>query len=459
MPGALWIVGALAVLSAFTLFGAAGTRSDTLSMWMFARVHKLMYDPMIERFEAEGRPIDVRVLSIPALERRMMGGFLSGMPTADVLEVERRIANRAFAGPLHTVGFLDLTDRLQDSGLIDELNTPSLGPWTSRGRVFGLPHDVHPVLLAYRADIVEAAGIDVSEIETWADFERVMAPLLRRAGDPGVASDNERYLLPLGVSAPYIDVIEMLLLQAGGGFFDETGAVRIDSPENERVLIELVRWTTGPTRIAGDAPEFDPTGNQLKLDGYVVGIFMPDWLCSIYKAELPQLSGKLKVMPMPAWDPGGRRTSVWGGTMLGISKNSGRVDEAWAFASELYFTRELAHTLFRDTDIITPVTRYWNDPIFDEPDAFFAGQPKGRLYIDAAPDVPVRISSPYTRLAKTALQTAFVRLRDYADAQGTTDREALRPEAKRLLAEAHRAVADQAARNVFLTDPQPEHEQ
>ncbi len=91
--------------------------------------------------------------------------------------MERRAVARAFAGPIEAVGFVDLTDRLAKDGLLERINTPSFSPWSSRGRVFGLPHDVHPVMLGYRADIVEAAGIDVSKIETWDDFERIMRPL------------------------------------------------------------------------------------------------------------------------------------------------------------------------------------------------------------------------------------------------------------------------------------------
>jgi arabinosaccharide transport system substrate-binding protein len=94
------------------------------------------------------------------------------------MEIERRIASRAFAGPLDGVGFLDLTDRIKAEGLDQKINASSFTPWSTRGRIFGLPHDVHPVMLGYRADMVEAAGIDVSKIETWEDFITVLSPLL-----------------------------------------------------------------------------------------------------------------------------------------------------------------------------------------------------------------------------------------------------------------------------------------
>lgn len=446
---AVAVLGLIALVSTLGVATLRPEPTDGLSMWMFARAHKLMYDPVIERWNEEHTPVRARILSIPALERRMLGGFLAELPTADLLEVERRIARRAFAGPPDTIGFLDLTDRLRAEGLLERINPPSFSPWSSRGRIYGLPHDVHPVMLAYRRDLVEAAGIDLSRVETWDEFIAAMRPLM---GDNDGDGQPDRYLLPFWTGNAHLDVLELLLLQNGGGFFDAQGRVDIDNDANAQVLIELVRWMTGETRVAADVPEFNPSGNALKLEGYIVAMFMPDWLCNIYRNEMPALEGKIALMPMPAWNPGGRRTSVWGGTMLGISRLSADPETAWAFAKHLYLSDELSRVLYEEGDIITPVVDHWSDPIFDEPDPFFSGQPKGRMYIDLAPDVPERIASPYSALALTAVQTALVRLKDHADALGTTDRAALAPRARELLAEAERQVRAQVARNVFLAE-------
>jgi len=95
-------------------------------------------------------------------------------------------------------------------------------------------------------------------------------------------------------------------------------------------------------------------------------------------------------MPLRAWAPGGRRTTVWGGTMLGIARDAEDPDALWEFAKHLYLSDELARALYTEGQIITPVTEHWDDPVFDEPDPYFQGQAKGRLYIQAAPDVPRR---------------------------------------------------------------------
>ena len=83
------------------------------------------------------------------------------------------------------------------------------------------------------------------------------------------------------------------------------------SESNARVLATVVSWTTGPNRIAVNAPEFDAAGNKMRLDGTVLFSLMPDWLT--VPAGLAAIGGKAKLMPLPAWEPGGGAPPSWAG--------------------------------------------------------------------------------------------------------------------------------------------------
>ena len=448
LPLGGWIICALALVSSLVLLFWSIPKNEGLVFWTFAKSHKLMYDPMTEAWnrnqDREGKT-HLLLLSGSALQRRLLSGFLSGTPLPDLVESYASIVSQAFKGPLEDVGFVDLTDILHQESLYDQINTPSFGPWTSRGRIFGLPHDVHPVLLAYRADIVEKAGIEIDEIETWDDFIRLLKPLIRDLDGDGYV---DRYLLNIWETNP--ELIELLMLQAGGSFFDADERLVIHSDSNARVLATVVSWTTGPNRIAVNAPEFDAAGNKMRLDGTVVCSFMPDWLIGTWRQDLPQLAGKVKLMRLPAWAKGGRRTSVMGGTMLGIPKRVDNFSKAWRYAKHLYLSKTLAHELFRSTGIISPVKRHWTSPVYDEPNPYFSGQPTGRLYIAAAPGVPPRTSSPYNALALVQIGDAALALKTYANQRGKHTVEELLPEAKRRLAKAEAMVRKQIQRNVFL---------
>ncbi len=452
---AAWGVIALAILSTASLVFWPSVKGGSRTMWTFAQPHFRMYEPIVGRWNQTQQPtIDLKMIGLVSLERRMLGAFMSGTPSADLLEVERRIAARTFTGPLDSVGFVDLTDRLKSEGLLEQINEPSFGPWVSRGRVFGLPHDVHPVMLGYRADIVEAAGIDVSTIKTWDDFARVLAPLMKDNDGDG---QPDRYLLNMWES--HDDHLEVLLLQAGGGFFDAQDRPAVDTEINARVLGTIVSWCNGPSRLAADAQDFTAGGNKLKADGYVLFTIMPDWMCDVWRHELPQLAGKVKLMPMPAWDPGGRRTSVWGGTMLGIPKTAVKspedFEQLFAFAKYLYFSDELARELFRTGRIITPVKSHWSDPVFDEPDEYMSGQKSGRMYIDLAPTVPRRTSSPYNTYARARVLDALVRLSEEARRTGVFDRAKLVEMARKHLRDAQAQLKSQIDHNAFHRENDP----
>ena len=445
-----WVILLLALGSSLAvIFWAPPARSGQ-SLWLFSLNHQSAYQREIDRWNAD-RPaaeqIHPRVFSLPALERRLLSGFLSGTPVADLSEVEIGMIGKFFSGPLAAVGFADLTDHLKEDGLLDQINAPSLTPWTTGGRIFGLPHDVHPVLLAYRSDLVEAAGIDVSTIETWDDFRRVMAPLQRDDDGDGYP---DRYLL--NIWETNLDGQEMLLLQAGGAYFDADQRPVIDSEVNARVVATIVSWIAGPGRLGVNAPNFDAAGNALFLSGQVVANLMPDWLAGIWMQDLPGLRGKVKLMRLPAWEPGGRRTSVCGGTMLGLTRSSPRLEDNWKFARELYFSRDLARQLFEVSAIISPIRSHWSEPMYAKPNPYFSGQPNGLLYIAEAPHVPLRTSSPYKATARERLGDAVIRLKRYALETGKFEPDELMVQARRELAVAQAEVLRQMNRNAFLRE-------
>jgi arabinosaccharide transport system substrate-binding protein len=446
---AVWILLVLSLGSALIVLSPSSKSRQGLTLWLFAKTHQDVYVSVAEQWNREQPTPATRLRTLlidgTALERRLLSGFMSGTPVADLVETERSVAAKTFTGPLEDIGFVDLTDRLREEGLLDALNAPSFAPWTSRGRIFGIPHDVHPVLLVYRSDITEAAGIDLAAVETWEEFFDALRPLMvDRDGD------GRPEVYPLNFWATQRQQIEILLLQAGGTLFDERERVHLDSERNAFVLATLATWCGGPRRAVVDASEFTAPGNTLKLRGTVLASLMPDWLAGIWKSDLPGLSGKLKLMPLPAWEKGGLRTSVIGGTMLGIPKATEDFETAWAFAKRLYLDRETHASFFARTTIIPPAKSSWSHPVFSEPDPYFSGQVSGQLFIEQAAAVPARTSSPYNDLAVARLSDVLIALVDRVNREQISDPATLLPEARQRLARAQAEVKALIERNVFL---------
>ncbi|KXU34294.1 hypothetical protein AXK12_07380 [Cephaloticoccus capnophilus] len=446
LPSGRILILFIAIVTSVIVALTPSEKREGLPFWTMRIRHYEAYEPKVAEWNARHpeKRVDMQLLHQSAFERRMLSGFLSGTPVADLLEVSSIVSPKAFLGPLDQVGFLDLTDRLHAEGVYDQFNEASFAPYTSRGRIFGLPHDVHPVLLAYRADLVEAAGIDVSQIETWDDYFRVMAPLMADHDGDG---RPDRYLLEFSEIRPTEIII--LMLQNGGEIFDADDRPAFANARNARLLATLITWVTGPNRRCLEVPPSSASGHRQRLDGAVIGTIAPDWMLGHWKIENPGLSGKLKVMPLPAWERGGRRVSVAQGCMMGISKTSTQIDLAWELALYLYTSAEVAEELFATNCIISPVKALWDAPFYDQPDPFFGGQKIGRLYIDYAPQIPIRTASPYTTSAEQAISTAAMALRAYADRNENYDIDALVPEAQRLLEKAQSELILFMSRNTL----------
>lgn len=448
LSAGVWVIAALLLVSGALLLFRTPPATGDLRFWVFSPEHRAMYIPMIEEYEQTSDvELEVPLMSIAAIQSRMMSGFFGGLPTADMIEVERAAVGQAFMGPTDAIGFRDLTDKLRDEGLLEQFNPPSLSPWSVDGRVFGLPHDVHPVMLAYRADITEAAGIDLTQATTWDQYFQLLRPLMADSDGDGKPDHT-----PLNFWYTQQDMIETLMLQGDGQLFTPEGTPTIDSERNARLLAEIISWCVGPEAVAIDIDEFSAAGHQARVKGVAVGYMAPDWMCSIWKMHVPGLAGKMKLMPLPAFEPGGRRTSVRGGTMLGFPKTSDQFDRAWDYARLLYTSPQVARDLYSMVDIISPVRSLWDDPIYDEPDPFFMNQRKGRMYIELAPEIPLRPSSPYNKQAAIDVRDAAGRLARWANENNQFTPEALLPRARELLAYTQAQTELRMARNAFMSD-------
>jgi arabinosaccharide transport system substrate-binding protein len=448
VPLGLLVVIIMGVVSSLYVWVRPSEEREGREMWTFINTRAPLYQEIIDGWDLKGEDqVTVHLVEYLALRRRMMSGFLSGTPVADILEVERVIASAAWRGPLEAVGFVDLTDRLEEEGLLEKLNRPSFSPWTNRGRIFGLPADVHPVLLAYRADVFEAAGINVEELTTWEKFFKATRRLVVDFTGDGAP---DQYVMELQETNGFAAMT--LILQAGGRFFDENGQPDLDHPANVQALTHIVNWASGEDKVTGDLDLFTGAGNQLRMEGYVLSWLVPDWRSREGPLYMGRLSGKMKLMPLPAWEEGGRRTSVWGGTMLGFPRTSKTFEKDWAFAKRLYLSRDLAQVFWRNFSVITPVKAFWDDPVFDEPHSYYSNQPTGRLFIEQAEDVPVRSSSPFMDIARAELGHALGNAIRRANSMKIDDVEQLVPVVRDALERANANVQRQVDRNIFIAE-------
>lgn len=414
----------------------------------FARGHMALYEPYVKEWNTvpENRKVDLRLVEGGGLRQLIMNSMYSGRGFTDMLEVETNMAAQVFSAPIDEIKFRDLSERLEREGLLERINPPSFAPWSRQGRIFGLPKDVHPVLLAYRADLVEEAGLSLEGVETYEDFAERLRPMVQDLNGDGYI---DRYLINFGPTMGH-GPLSAFLRQADPHLVTSDGVVHINTPRAADIVTRLILWCVGPDRIAGEAPYFSAAGFRLFLEGYVVAIPMADWYAQLFTTYMPALEGKMKLMPLPAWEPGGVRTSAWGGTMLSFYDDGNHFEEAWEFTKSIFFSREMAQIKFRTTGIITPVVEFWDDPVFHEPDPFFSGQPRGQMFIEQAPHVPDRYTSPFMELAFNETLNLMIEVISHANSRRVYDYDALLPRVQRGLDRVQERVNTLMERNPFF---------
>lgn len=412
------------------------TRKTTLTMWTFADTHYAAYLKAIPAFEAAhpGVTVKVEYVNGQAVTSRLQAAFHANLEVPDVVEVEISSAGGFFRGPLEHVGFLDLTDRVKKSGLWDKMVQSRFSAYTTHGRIFGLPHDVHPVMLACRRDLLEKEGVDINKIETWDDFIKVG----RKITIPG-----KRYLLELSDSGT--DNIEVMLFQRGGGYFDPEGRCIFDNEIGVQTMLFYTPLVAGKNKI-GSTLGANQILTQAVEQGYMLCLFAPDWRTKGLEKDIPRMSGNMALMPLPALKPGGLRTSTWGGTMLGIAKKTQHPDLAWELAQHLYLDKPELAQRFQDTNIIPCLKEAWNQPAFEAKRPYWSGQPLGALYANLAPQVPPQYSSPYVGTAKAKFGEALVSCVQYYNANGEAGFEEF---ARKRLKQSADEVRNLSARNPF----------
>jgi len=439
VPFALLVTAVLSSVLVVITSRAASDR-PTLVVAVSARAHAIAYKAALPAFEKKhGVDVEVQLVNYRSLETRMQNAILSGVEIPDLTELPFGTLGFFTRGPRQDIGLMDLTERVEQDQLAERLVQSRFAGWTARGRVYGLPHDVHPVMLTYRRDLMEELGIDVDKIETWDDFVEVGRKVTKDLDGDGVP---DRYMMDFHMSGG--ESLRMLIFQRGGAIFDADGGVVFDS----EVVANTIEWyidqVYGPQRIAFEAG-WGQTQMKAMTDGLILFYWTPDWRSYNFTAEGPHLKGKLAVMPVPAWEKGGRRTTTWGGTGVTIAASTKHPELAWELAKYLYFERSQLGKRFLETNIIPPNKDAWDLPEFNQPNEHFSGQKLGKLYAELAADVPPVYISPLQRVGEAKLEEAFSGSLEYYREHGKDGlKEVIRGELKDSAQYVRQALARQS---------------
>ncbi|MCL2410025.1 MAG: extracellular solute-binding protein [Treponema sp.] len=249
---------------------------------------------------------------------------------------------------------------------------------TINGRSYSVPFDNGASATFLRRDIVEQAGLQVSDFDyiTWDRFIELAIIVRERTGFPMLSAvGNENDLVPL------------MLQSAGTWFFDEQGNVYI---ANNEVLREAVRIykeliDNGLLLLVSDWTAYIASLNTGSVAATVNGC----WIVGSISAEHSQ-SGNWAVVSTPRLNiPGGTNYSSVGGSSWMILASSRNIDLAVDFLNTTFAgSIELYETILPSSGAIGTWLPAADSPVYNEPNEFFGGQEIYQYIIGFAERVP-----------------------------------------------------------------------
>ena len=391
-------------------------RKADLTLWVFADSHYKAYQPLIPQFEREHNvTVNLNIVNARALALRLTSLFMAGNERAeeipDLAEVEISLIGRFFRPPVPEVGFLPLNDRLEDSGLGERIVRSRFAPWSKEGTIFGVPHDLHPCVVVYRDDLFREAGVDLTQAKTWKQYHEACLKFEKYWRSRGF-----RYRHALELPESSSDYLQVMLLQRGINPIDSYGNIYLEDPKVAQTLAFYAQLVAGKKKVTAQSSQGIGAFTRDLTEGSLCSFVIPDWRVTYIKRYGAAVSGKMRMMPMPVFDPSDAPTSTWGGTMMGITKASKNPDIAWKLMEHLYFSPRGIKARQESTEILPPINTMWADPTYHQPDPYFAGFKSGELYIELAPKIPPRYVTFATPVATLALNDAIVRATHYVKA-------------------------------------------
>ncbi|MBI2505862.1 MAG: extracellular solute-binding protein [Candidatus Latescibacteria bacterium] len=401
---------ALFVVSALLVGFSGHLEGRRLVYWCFARTHYDDYMSAKERFEAAhpGWRVDIKLVDHASLLNRLTAAFVRGSGAPDATEIEITGIGRFFKGEAAEVSFEDLEAlgaQQGDAGWPSRIVEARFAPWSYQGHIFGMPQDLHPVVLLYRQDLFSQLGYPdlPAAAQTWGDFLKVALQVSRpREVDPG----HPHYAIGLH-NSDFWEFWQMLY-QRGGGIYDAQRRPAVDSPEAVEVL-DFYAALFHTHRVAWPIRDLPSFWGAIKRDE-VLCFLAADWFVGFLRNNVPEQAGLWRAMPMPAWYPGGRRVSSFGGTTTVIPRQGENREMAWEFTKLLYLDREETVSRALKTRVMPAMHESYEDPrLLGDRFAYLGGQELGRLFAELRNQIPpVYLHSSWTE-ASTQLGTVILR--------------------------------------------------
>lgn len=387
-----------------------------ITVWAWDVAAKAL-EATIPSFKKQYPNVTVKVVDLgnqQVYDRGLAGCAAGGADLPDVYAVENNEAEVFWARFPNC--FTDL-NTLQPSATTLRSQFPAF-KWAelqAGNRTFAIPWDSGPVMMFYRRDLYQQAGINPATIRTWDDFIA--------AGRKMNQTTNNRVKMATIANGQDDEWFRMLANQHGCFYFNnQISAVTVNQLGCVRALNTIKKMIDAGVVLQGGWNE----QIQAFKASNVASAMFGGWYEGTIRTNAPDQSGKWGVFPMPAFTTTGAgsiRASNLGGSALALPASSKNKEAAWAFIRNALATTEGQVTMLKEFGLVPSFLPALRDPYVAQNQAFWGNQKVWQDMLNTLGDVPAVRGSQFFQEARQVMikiQSDFVSGR-YPSAQAALD--------------------------------------
>ncbi|MFD2839930.1 ABC transporter substrate-binding protein [Populibacterium corticicola] len=328
----------------------ASDTATTLSLWTFVELHGQYYETMAGYWN-EANPdrqvkVEINVMPYDDMHNKLQLALNSGTGLPDLVDIE------VSKFPNFTKGEPALEDLTAAAApYVQDLVKSRLDLYSKNGALYGLDFHVGTTVAYYNTELLEAAGIDYSTIETWDDYKAAGVKYKEETGKTFATVDT---------SAAWQS--NLLLAQLGGDYLDSDGNVTVDSPEVIKAfdILKDLQDSGAADVPPGGQPDTEEAYGSIN-NGDFAAMVMPSWFMSRFTAYMPELAGKVAVAPAPVVEGAVSKTVGGGGTGTAVPSAGSNTELASEFIAFAKLSKEGNIEIWKTLGFDPLNTSMWTD--------------------------------------------------------------------------------------------------
>ena len=295
----------------------------------------------------------------------------SGVGVPDIIQIESDYV-QTFA-ETYPQYFFDMNGYIDIDGKVDPSKIST--SYDSEGKLVSIPWDSGPVVMFYREDLFNQAGIDINSIITFEDYIsagkklKEKFPNITMTGLPFTQDEN---------------LFRCLLVANKSYYLNNKGEITVASSKAIETLQMIKRLID--EGVAKNTINWDG-GIVANKNGELASWIMGGWWGGTIKDQMPEMKGKWKIAPIPAFSDGARASSSGGAGLSITASEPIKQAAALEFIKESLMNVDNQLMMYEKYSLFPSYLPTYDDARFLKSDDYF-GDDFNKILADVTKEIP-----------------------------------------------------------------------